>query len=214
MKWLANHTSELALPAQRKVWRHVWGNAWGGARRTACCTARNATRYNAGFTIVELLAALAILTILGTMVASAMVTGSRVMTSTTATANAAVLEQSIETALSDVLRYASTHVPTGSIMVDDPEFDSDSYYDYSGAVVRDGRIQIEDGKIALVTARGTQYVPKAAGIYTDFVITDFALSYDCAANMFTASYVIASENGVFNRQCEFVCRSLVEESYF
>lgn len=170
-------------------------------------------RSNAGFTLVELLAALTILTILGTMVASAMVTGSRVMASTTATSNAAILEQSVETALSDVLRYASAHVPVGDSMAENPEFDTDSYYDYSGSVVRDGKIRLEDGKLALVTASGMQYIPKASGIYTDFVITDFILYYDCATNMFSASYTIATGNGVYTRQGEFVCRSLVEESY-
>ena len=170
-------------------------------------------RAQAGFTIIELLAALAILAVLGTMVASAMVTGSRIMATSTATANASVLEQSIQTALSDTLRYASAHVPAGASSAENPSFDSDSFLDYAGSAVRDGRLGVEEGRIALNTASGIQYVPKAAGIYTDFMVSDFQLNYDCATNVFSATYTISLPDGSYSRTGECVCKSLVEETY-
>ena len=174
---------------------------------------RDNKRSQAGFTIMELLAALAILVILGTMVASAMVTASRVMTTGTAASNASVLEQSIETALSDTLRYASAHVPLGNSFAEDPVFDSDSAFDYSGSAVRNGQLGVEEGKIALFTAAGTQFVPKAAGIYTDFVISDFKMFYDCDTNVYNGTYTISTANGSYTREGSFVCKTLVEETY-
>ena len=171
------------------------------------------TRATAGFTLIELIAVLAILAVLGTMVTAAMVTGTRVMANSTAAANASVLEQSVQTALSDMLRYASARVPQGASSADDPSFDSDSFYDATGSAVRNGRLGIEDGKIALSTSGGSQYVPKAAGIYTDFVVSDLKLSYDCGTNVFTATYTIAMPDGSFSREGMCVCKSLVEETY-
>ena len=170
-------------------------------------------RGQAGFTLMELLAALAILVILGTMVASAMVTASRVMATGTTASNASVLEQSIETALSDTLRYASAHVPLGNSLAEDPAFDSDSFFDYSGSAVRNGRLGVEDGKIALTTAGGVQFVPKAAGIYTDFIIRDFKMFYDCDSNVYSGTYTISTAQDSYTREGSFVCKTLVEETY-
>lgn len=170
-------------------------------------------RATAGFTLIELIAVLAILAVLGTMVTAAMVTGTHVMADSTAAANASVLEQSVQTALSDVLRYASARVPEGASSADDPAFDSDSFFDSTGSAVRNGHLGVEDGKIALTTSGGSQYVPKAAGIYTDFIVSDFKLSYDCENNVFTATYIISMPDGTFSREGTCVCNSLVEETY-
>ena len=170
-------------------------------------------RAQAGFTLIEVLAALLVLAILGFVVTTAMLTGTRVMEQTQTASNAAVLEQSIETALSDVLRYASVHAPYGAGDVSDPSFDSDSYFDSSGAAVRSGQIGISDGKIALISPGGVQFIPKSSGIYTDFEISDFNLEYSCDTNVFTAHYSIVMPNGTYSRACEFVCKTLSDESF-
>lgn len=178
-------------------------------------TQRQNTRSTAGFTMVELLAAIAILAILGTLVASAMATGSRVMVTTTTASNASVLEQSIDTALTDVLRFASVHANEGyGEQFDGPTFDSDSTTDAAGAPVRGGYIGVEDGHIVLVTSAGSVSVPKSAGIYTDFTVRedDFTLQYNTASNLFTGSYTLVGSGGQYERTCTFACRTLVEET--
>lgn len=172
-------------------------------------------RKSAGFTMVELLAAMAILAVMGTLVASAMVTGSRVMATTTATSNASVLEQSINTALTDVLRYASVHANEGyGVEFNGPIFDSDSTLDVAGVPVRSGYLGVEDGRIVLVTSAGSVTIPKARGIYTDFYIrdADFELYYNTQSNLFTGTYTLVGNDGLFERNCTFACKSLVEET--
>ena len=163
-------------------------------------------------TLVELLAALAIITVLGTMVAAAMMTGSRVMAETTNASNASILEQSIDTALSDVLRYANVQAPAGEGEITDPVFNSDSYTDFSGSPVRAGQIVVDGGKLALLTSTGLQPIPKAAGIYTDFVVTDFKLTYNCDSDLFTCHYTLSTADGLFTRTCTTACRTLVGET--
>ena len=172
-------------------------------------------RSSAGFTLVELIAVVAILAIMGTLVAGAMLTGMRVMNTTTASSNGAVLQQTIDTALSDVLRYASVHADEGygDVFIG-PVFDTDSYYDATGTPVREGYLGVVDGRICLVTPNGgTCTVPKSEGVYTDFTIEEssFTIEYQCSTNLFVCSYtILGPENYV--HQCRFTCRTLSEET--
>lgn len=189
------------------------GNVGHAAHARTRLEQRGRSRSTAGFTLVEMFVALAILAIMGTLIASAMVTASKAMESSTRASNAAVLEQSINTAVADVLRFASVHIDDGyQTEFVGPRFDSDSCTDVTGSVVRDGYLGVEEGKIMLVTPAGSVSIPRSAGIYTDFKVRDdsFVLTYHTETKLFTGTYTIEADGGAFQRECSFTCRSLVE----
>ena len=192
---------------------------------------RAGARAQSGFTLAELLAATAILIILGTMVVTVMPTSTQVVNRATYTANADVLASSVNTALADVLRYASLYTDAEGNVLFDPSTGSpyfkpaSSYLDTNGNNVDMCFLSFDDGRIRLVPIVGgamqaSTPVPRSTGIYTDFNVTDFHVSFvpDASASVtakpgvYECSYILESADGTFSKDCQFKCRPLTTET--
>ena len=175
--------------------------------------------------MAEMLAAVAILVVLGSLVVASLPTAAQVVKRSTYNSNAQVLSTSINTALSDVLRYSQVYVDAeGQALLSDaftPYIKpSSTFLDASGAQVERGYFT-NDGVIVLVSEVGgvaqaqTTPVPAATGIYTEFEVRDFWLDYRAqtdAENHFVGNaryvggYTLYTRDGTFAKSYEFTCR--------
>ncbi len=190
---------------------------------------RDKLRSKRGFTLTELLAATAIMVVLGSMIVAALPSASFVVKHSMNTSNADVLSSSLNTAVQDVLRYSQVYVDadgnveraaTGAPLIQP----SSSYMDESGSNVKMAYLTF-DNTIQLASVvdgvdHGTTSVPRASGIYTDFSIASFVVDFvpDAEAGgsyqpgVYQGAYTVVSRDGSFTKEYTFSCRPLATEA--
>ena len=196
-----------------------------GLVKRLCAIARN----KRGFTLTELLAATAIMVVLGTMIVAALPSASFVVKHSMNTSNADVLSSSVNTAVQDILRYAQVYVDadgnvvraeTGAPLIQP----SSSYVDESGSNVKMAYLTfgptIQMASVVDGVQQGLTPVPRSSGIYTDFSIASFIIDFvpdaDAAGTyqpgVYQGAYTIVSNDGTFTKEYTFSCRPLATEA--
>ena len=197
----------------------------------AFASLRKRLKSQAGFSMSEMLAATAILVVLGSVVVTALPTAAQVVKRATYTSNADVLASSVNTALSDMLRYASLYVDEeGNVLTDaataSPLFKpASSYVDANGRSVEMGYLALVEGRVRIVPIVGgvdqaPTPVPRSTGIYTDFSVDEFHVDFvpDASATatsmvgVYEGTYTLVSNDGTFAKQVTFTCRPLTTET--
>ena len=188
-------------------------------------------RARAGFTMAEMLAAMAILIVLGSVVVTMLPTAAQVVKRATYTSNSDVLASSVNTAITDVLRYANLYVDDEGTILTNPETGSplfkpaSSYVDATGSSVETAYLTCLDDRIRLVplvggAAQTPTPVPRSTGIYTDFKVTDFHLEFlpdqppasGSVTGVYQGNYTLESNDGSYSKRFEFTCRPLTTET--
>ena len=154
-------------------------------------------RRSRGFTLVETLAAVAILVILIATMSLGLASASDTYRISLFDAESATLADTVDTALGDVLRYAAWE-----------REDRFTNPDYG---VSGGRLFLKEGKLCInpspldEDAEGLRITPLISdGAYSNLELSGFTLSYE--DGVFRGSYTIASEG--ISREIEFCFRTL------
>ena len=154
-----------------------------------------------GFSLVEMLAALLVLSLLAVMIASAVSAAARMYHKSVYTSESETLSSTLNTALSDLLCYA-TDVTTGASAAEySPvvSFRNPSYYGESIRLVQVSGNQAAaaaTGSYLCFQAAGgtdrTYYNLLSSGTYTSLQICNFSLTYSESAEAFAVSYDIVT----------------------
>lgn len=156
----------------------------------------------AGFTLMEMIVAIAILVLISTAMTSGLAVATRSYRDSVFHSDSEVLCDTLNTALSDVLRYAvfTGSAPDGTLL-----FANDQYNILSGGhfVNQDGRVYIDTGG-----DMSEQVLVINTGSYVGLQVTGFILRYDAAVNTYSGEYVIGTQDGTMTKNCTFVYRSL------
>lgn len=157
-------------------------------------------RNKQGFTLVETLAALLILSLLTAVIAMGTTTAVGIYRDSLFVSESGILRSTLNTALSDVLRYAAfaETVGEGDVSITNPNYG-----------LFDGRILLEDGKLRLESAasdEGDLLWLVSDGAYTTLQLRDFTLAYE--DGLFQGSYVITDRDGKRESPVTFAFRAL------
>ncbi len=159
-------------------------------------------RFKRGFTIVEMLAALLIVALLGAMIATGISVGAKVYRESVFLSESAILKSTINTTFSDVLRYA-TVVETdeeGNVLA----FNSANYNISGGSIALS-----EDGRLIYYEFSGdTAHELVNRGAYTSLTLGEFTLTYDAGTGVFTGSYAMQLGSSEVSRTAEFSFRTI------
>ncbi|MEG2176816.1 MAG: type II secretion system protein [Oscillibacter sp.] len=140
------------------------------------------TRRSRGFTLTETLAAVLILTLLTGVIAVGISAAVRAKTQLLFTSESDLLAATLNTALGDVLHYATEPVTEDKTV----SFTNANYGVLHGQLLCDA----ESGKLYLQpsAAPGDRFTLVSDGAYTNLKVSDFQLAY--ADGLFTGSYTI------------------------
>lgn len=156
----------------------------------------------AGFTLMEMIVAIAILVLISAAMTSGLAVATRSYRDSVFQSDSEVLCDTLNTALSDVLRYAvyTGLAPDGAVL-----FSNDQYNILSG-----GHFVNQDGRVCIDTGGGMsqQLLVINTGSYAGLQVTGFTLRYDVSGNSYSGEYVIGTEDGTMTKNCTFVYRSL------
>lgn len=154
----------------------------------------------AGMTLLEMLCALTILVLLVAGMGSALNAGTAIYREAIFEADSAALEEILNTALGDILRFSEER------RISDTE---DLVFTNREYGVKDGHFQIsspDGGTLQIRSGAGTLELVNA-GAYGDLVITDLKVVYVPQGGYFEISYNIRSEKYAdFTRRAETVVR--------
>jgi len=161
-------------------------------------------RSKQGFTLVEMLATTLIILLLSGAIAVGIATSSQVYTDSSFTSESGLLASTLNTALSDLLRYAEAD-PDGKTAKSNgtPLFTNPDYG------VTNGYLLIQDGKFYLRPSSGGSAEPAAlvsAGSYADMQVKNLTLTY--SDGIFSGSYTIVGKDAALTKQVTFEDRAL------
>lgn len=156
---------------------------------------------NAGFTLMEMTVAVAVLVLLATAMTSGLVVSTRTYRESVFISNSEILYDTLNTALSDVLRYAAHTKDEDGIVY----FSNDQYNILSG-----GHFVNEEGRVYIDTGAETSEMLLIlnSGAYTELQVTEFSMAYDAGTHTYSGAYKISSEDGLMIKDCTFAFRSL------
>ena len=154
-----------------------------------------------GFSFVEMIAAIAVLALMGVGLTTGLGAATDTYTDMMFTANAQVLEDSINTAFANTLRYASD-------VKDNAHFASDEY----PSMLLGGHVECNSqGRIMLVADDDTVTEQSSWLLsdktYTGYKVTDFSLTYASSTGMFNCTYRI-TDGSHAKTDCGFVYRNI------
>ena len=165
-----------------------------------------------GFTLVEMLACVVTLLLIGMIVSTGMNLATMSLRETTFESDSQMLESTLNTYIGDILRHA-TEVEAdvdGTVK----SFTNDAYYidggnfsidlsvsEISGAGYLTCTSRLEDSQYGTLVANEGTY---GGALY----IKDFTLTYDAEKGVFTGSYVIVSSATDITKTCEFSYRTI------
>ena len=177
-----------------------------------------------GYTLVELLTAMVIVILIGLMVSTGMTVGLKVQKESIFVANSDMLAGTLNTAISDVLRYSEANYVSGDIIdgkVEDPKFTNKEYSIKRGFffVDSDGYLAISKNGVDPAyepdPTDSTDVGPDIGylisnGVYSNkLVIRNFTISYDVDKKIYTGSYKIKEKTGTaFNKDVSFTFRTV------
>ncbi len=182
-----------------------------------------------GYTLTEAIVSVLIIALLAVALSSGLSVAMKVYKQSLFTSNSEILADTINAALSDVLRFASD-VDTGtgsggssgsgttggsssggsgaSSESDKVHFTNQQY----GAVSAGGWIDTKDGYVYIFkdSADTTGALLVNTGAYDDIKASDFEMTYDGTAKTFTGSYKLKNDDGSLVKDCSFTFRTVVE----
>lgn len=157
---------------------------------------------SAGFTLIEMIVAVAILVLISTAMTSGLIIATRSYRESVFQSDSEILCDTINTALSDVLRYAvfTTVTDEGGV-----QFSNDQYN-----ILSDGHFTEQDGRIYIDTGGDTseRLLLLNTGAYVGLLVTGFALQYDDSTHSYSGTYVISTTDGSLTKDCAFIYKSL------
>lgn len=183
---------------------------------------------NKGYTLVELLTALIIVVLISMMISTGVTVGLRVQKESIFVANSDMLAGTLNTALSDVLRYSVcdfTNPDDLNIdgLVENPKFTNKEYS------IKKGYLYVDDNGHMAVSKNGVDpsYVPDpddpadpgpdigylvSDGVYSKkLIIEDFELTYDPVKKIYSGRYKIQQSNADnYNKSVSFTYRSIAK----
>lgn len=167
-------------------------------------------RSKAGFTLVEMLTAIAILALLGATVTAGIPVAIKVMQESTFASDSTLLESTVDTALADTFRYATDiHQPVGAA-------DAKWQFNTADGKHSDVYLDVTEGYIFFVDTKGgseTLTVLVTKGAYSNLEIEDFSYTYDSSAQTFSGGYtIILSEDSSKTRSVTFAYKALYGKS--
>lgn len=166
-----------------------------------------------GFTLVEMLACIVTLILIGLICSAGMNLATMSLRETTFESDSQMLESTLNTYLGDILRYA-TEIQVeadGSVK----SFTNDTYYIDEGKfeIKLSGPENLQAGylictsQLALEDTEGIMLINE--GAYAgSLYIKDFVLYYDQEKEVFTGSYVIVSSMTDSKKNCAFSYRTI------
>lgn len=158
-----------------------------------------------GLTLVELLAAIMILALIGVGMATGMTAAIQTYERSVFASETLVLQDTINTTLGEYLRYASGVVDaSGTVTVASEEYGTGTFVTGKGGAVFTagaGYLYFDvGGKKALVVN---------SGAYTDLTVTNFAITYASGTGVFHVTYQLQKkEGGGIAVNCQTDFRSL------
>lgn len=169
---------------------------------------------NKGFTLVEMLACVVTLLLIGLIVSTGTNLAMMSLRESTFESDSQMLEATLNTYIGDILRHATDIDDSGTEMI----FTNDAYYIDGGAFVVDtSNSQVSGAGYLMCTSnlngdsKGLMVANK--GVYVNnLYVTDFKVSYDKTKHVFTGNYTIVSSNTNATKYCEFSFRSIADVS--
>lgn len=156
-----------------------------------------------GFTLVETLVAVLILVMLSSIVGVGINTAMKTYRELIFTSESDILASTVNTALSDLLRFASyeeeSSTDAGKVI-----FSNRDYYK-----VTNGSLDLSDGKIYINTddtGSGNYNALVNNGAYTTLQVSDLKLNYD--NGIFLGSYTIEDRTGTLKKDVVYAFKSL------
>lgn len=164
-----------------------------------------------GFTLFEMLTAIAVLALLGVMITVGTNLATQSLNKSMYIANSSLLSDTVNKAMSDVLRYS---VPTNGQNfeeTDNVKFSSDIYsvdngyfnvkdgliiLDFGNTKVHDGNTEVQKSPAPLVNA----------GAYTGLAISNLKVSYNETDKIYSGSYTIRSNELNLEKDCSFTVK--------
>ena len=157
------------------------------------------------------------------MISTGVSVGLKVQTQSIFVANSDMLSGTLNTAISDVLRYATCDYTDADLDVDslvqNPKFTNKEYS------IKTGYFFLDDDKHMAVSKNGVDpdYVPSgeddegaligyliSEGVYCkNLTISNFSYTYNPAKKMFSGAYTIKQADGTLKKDVTFSYRSLV-----
>ena len=164
-------------------------------------------RCQKGFTLIEMLACVVTLILIGLICTTGMNLASISLKETTFESDSQMLESTINMYLSDILRHATdVEVDANQTVVC---FTNDTYYIDKGKLRADDGYLVFSTKLSLDETKGAMIVNESAYAGT-LSIRDFVLKYDSEKGVFSGSYRITSSEIERTKLCEFSYRTIGE----
>ena len=172
-----------------------------------------------GFTLVEMLACVVTLLLIGMIVSTGMNLAMASLRETTFESDSQMFESTMNTYIGDILRHAKVDkvetIGEKTVIT----FTNDAYYiDQGNFVIDTSSSGIEGAGYLVCTSErdgigsaGTMVANKGTYAGTLF-IKDFELNYDASKHVFNGSYVIVSNATTSTKTCEFSFRSIADVS--
>jgi len=160
------------------------------------------TNRNAGFTLIEMTVAVVVIVLVSAAMSSGLAVATRTYRESVFQSDSAVLCDTLNTALSDVLRFAIyTQTQEGGAVL----FANDQYN-----ILSPGHIANKEGCLYIDTGGGggEQLLLVNSGAYVGLQVTGFTLTYESGTNIYDGAYLISNADGTMTRECSFTFRSL------
>ena len=165
-----------------------------------------------GFTLVEMLACVVTLLLIGMIVSTGTNLAMASLRETTFESDSQMLESTLNTYIGDILRHATEvkveadgtvkSFTNDAYYIDSGNFDIDlSVSEISGAGYLTCTSALDDSMYGTLVANEGTY---GGALY----IKDFTLTYDASKCVFTGSYVIVSSATDTTKTCEFTYRTI------
>ncbi|MEG2037020.1 MAG: prepilin-type N-terminal cleavage/methylation domain-containing protein [Ruthenibacterium sp.] len=161
-----------------------------------------------GFTLVEMLTAVLILTIMGVGLTTGIASAVQVYHGSVFSSESQLLSDTMDTALADVLRYAKYEEAETA---DTPlRFSNANYRVVRGSLLAyEGRLKMNPTDAAVGGGESLMNLLSDSA-YSSMDFTDLTLSYDVQTHVFSGSYTLESKRGsALKKTVTFAYRTLV-----
>lgn len=168
-----------------------------------------------GLTLVEMLVCVITLLMVGAICATGTGISIKSYQESRFESNSQMLQSSIETVLSDILRYASNVTTTSEGVVD--SFDNLDYGMIAGTVMISPSEEGSTEKRFVIEryAGASEMLMLSHNAYAgDLYVDDFKLEYNSGTNVFSGSYTIKSKtmSNDYVKHCSFYYRTIMDKN--
>lgn len=167
---------------------------------------------NKGYTMIEMLTATIIVILISVMISTGVSVGVRVQKESTFVSNSDMLSGILNTAISDMVRYAECNYTDADIDGGTGLVTGNVKFTNSEYAIRQGYFFLDDDGLLAITKNGIdpEYVPDSVdtsaetaeigylisrGTYSGLKIKDFVMTYNPTNDVFAGTYTIFSSEG-------------------